>query len=264
MKPTSNQVPYTRYTFRDHTGYVVAPWISDAAHDWVAIRHSASVQPWVDGDVHLHTDAEEYFFVLKGELRLLVGSAVFTIKPYEALLVRPEVPHSIVGGKGPIEHFVLRAPAIDDRQSVAKTPVAPPPAAEETNRALHLDWGCRVPLTEGRYQNCWLFGFGQARFLSAHTCLAYLDFPTDGSLDASWPRSRTRHPHRLHLHRESWEYYVVLVGQQTLEIEDHRVEINAGEILEVPPGVRHVARAVQTPHKGFTVRVPSLEDKVVF
>jgi mannose-6-phosphate isomerase-like protein (cupin superfamily) len=90
--------------------------------------------------------------------------------------------------------------------------------------------------------------------------LAYLDFPTDESADASW-RS---HPHQLHLHRESWEYYVVIAGNQALLIEDHLVEISAGEILEVSPGIRHVARSIGTPHQGFTLRVPRLDDKVVF
>jgi mannose-6-phosphate isomerase-like protein (cupin superfamily) len=124
---------------------------------------------------------------------------------------------------------------------------------------VQRDWGCRVPLTEARFQNCWLFGFGEARFQSDHLSLAYLDFPTDQSADATW----RRHPHQLHLHQESWEYYIVLAGKKTLQIEDHGVEISAGEILEVPPGVRHVARAIYTPYRGFTFRVPSSDDKVL-
>jgi hypothetical protein len=46
-------------------------------------------------------------------------------------------------------------------------------------------------------------------------------------------------------------------------IEDHLVEITAGEILEVPPGIRHVAQSIGTPHEGFTLRVPGADDKVV-
>jgi mannose-6-phosphate isomerase-like protein (cupin superfamily) len=158
MRTASYQASYSKYTFRHHTGYVVAPWISDAAHEWVAIRHSALVPPWVDGDVHLHADAEEYFLLFEGEPRLLLDGSVFTLRPYEALLVQPEVPHSVVGGKGPIEHFVLRTPASNDRHSISKVPAVPPPVAEEALRPLHLDWGCRLPLTGARYQNSWLFG----------------------------------------------------------------------------------------------------------
>ncbi|MGD2177543.1 MAG: cupin domain-containing protein [Anaerolineae bacterium] len=251
---------YSRYTFREYTGYVVAPWLSGVTQEWVAIRHSASVPPWADRDVHLHTTAEEYYFVFQGELRLLVDGAVLTLKPHEALCVRPEVPHAVVGGAGPIEHLIIRTPGSDDRRTVGGVPAALPPADREAERAVQLDWGCRVPLTETRYQNCWLFGFGQARFRSDYVCLAYLDFPTDESVGADW-RS---HPHQLHLHRESWEYYTVLKGKKTLQIEDDLVEVTAGEILEVPPGVRHVARAICTRYRGFTLRVPRLDDKVVF
>jgi len=260
VKTTSNQKTYTRYTFRDQTGYVVAPWLAGATHDWAAIRHSASVPPWVDGDFHLHTHAEEYFFIFQGELHLLIDGAIFTLRPYEALLVRPDVPHAVVGGRGPIEHFVLRMPACDDRESLSAIPSDWPPARHETERELARDWGCRVPLTKARYQNCWLFGFGTAPFHSDHTCLAYLDLPTEESANANW-RS---HPHRLHTHSESWEYYTVLAGEKALQIENHRVEVSAGEILEIPPDTKHVARAIQTPYRGFTFRVPPRDDKVVF
>jgi mannose-6-phosphate isomerase-like protein (cupin superfamily) len=259
MKPASDQATYSKYTFRGQTGYVVAPWIPDVSHEWVAIRHSASVLPWVDGDVHLHTDAEEYFFAFQGELRLLIDEAVFTLRPDEALLVRPHVPHAVVGGRGPIEHFVLRMPAHDDRESVGKVPAEVPLATAEGERGLEQDWGCRVPLTETRYQNCWLFGVGRARFRSEHICLAYLDLPTEESADANW-RS---HPHQLHAHRESWEFYTVLRGKKTLRIDDALVGIKAGKILEIPPGVEHMAQAVETPYQGFTFRAPRLDDKVV-
>jgi len=255
----THQTSWLKYTFANHTGYIVAPWLPDATNDWVAIRHSASVPPWADDDVHLHTDAEEYFFVFQGELRLLIEEAVFTIRPYEALLVRPHVPHSMVGGRGPIEHFVLRMPAHDDRETVNEAPTDVPSAVAEDARALQRDWGCRIPLTEKRYQNCWLFGVRQARFHSDHICLAYLDLPTEESADRNW-RS---HPHQLHAHRESREYYTVLAGKKTLRIEGQLVEIEAGETLEVPPGVKHVTEAIETPYQGFTFRAPRREDKAV-
>jgi mannose-6-phosphate isomerase-like protein (cupin superfamily) len=67
----------------------------------------------------------------------------------------------------------------------------------------------------------------------------------------------------LHLHRESWEYYTVFAGSKTLQVEGQSVEIR-GEILEIPPGTKHVARAIHTPYEGFTFRVPRLDDKVEF
>jgi mannose-6-phosphate isomerase-like protein (cupin superfamily) len=211
----------------------------------------------VDRDIHLHQDSEKVYFVFQGELRLLVDGSVFALKPREALAVQPEVPHAVVGGSGPIEHFVIRMPGLDDRRTVDTVPAQLPRAANEAKRELQFGWGCRIPLTQERYQNCWLFGFGQAHFHSDHTCLAYLSFPTTESVSAD------SHPHRLHLHRESREYYTVLRGTRVLEVEDELVEINGGEILEVAPGARHVLRATHTPFEGFTFRVPPLDDKVV-
>jgi mannose-6-phosphate isomerase-like protein (cupin superfamily) len=255
---TSDQRGYSKYTFRDQTGYIVAPWIPGIDHEWVLIRHSASVQPWVDRDTHFHSESEEYYLVFQGELRLLVDGSVFTLRSNEALSVRPEVPHCVIGGTGPIEHFVLRMPGVDDRQSEGEIPLELPLVIGEAERQLQLDWGCRVPLTEPRYQNCWLFGVGQARFHSDLMCLAYLSFPTEESVEAD------RHPHRLHLHQQSWEYYTVLQGKRVLRVEDELVEIDAGEILEVAPGTRHVLCSTRVPFEGFTFRVPRLDDKVEF
>ena len=255
-----NQAGCSKYVFRGHTGYVVAPWISGVTHELVTIRHSAGVPPWADQDVHFHRDSEEYYFVFQGELQLLVAGSVFTLKPDEVLMVKPRVPHAVLGGDGPIEHFVLRMPASDDRQTVGKIPPGLSPPPDESRRELRFDGGCRVPLTEPRYQNCWLFGVGQARFQSDRMCLAYLNFPTDGSAEAS----NRNHCHRLHLHQRSWEYYTVLGGTRILEVEDGLVEIHAGETLEVPPGVKHVLRSTHTPFEGFTFRVPLYDDKVEF
>lgn len=260
VRTTPNQTSCSKYTFQDHSGYLVAPWISGITHELVTIRHSASVPPWADQDIHLHADSEEYYFLFQGELQLLVADSVFTLKPYEVLMVKPRVSHAVVGGNGPIEHFVIRMPALDDRQTAGKIPQELPPVVDESKRDLWFDWGCRAPLTEARYQNCWLFGVGQARFQSDHMCLAYLNFPTDESANAN----RQNHRHRLHLHQKSWEYYTVLQGTKILQIEDELVEINAGEILEVPPRVKHTLQATRTPFEGFTFRVPLLNDKIEF
>jgi mannose-6-phosphate isomerase-like protein (cupin superfamily) len=258
VRATRDQVGCRRYTFRDESGYIIAPWVPGVTHRQVTVRHSASMPPWVDRDIHFHSDSEEYYFLFQGELRLMVEESVFTLQPREALMVEPRVPHAVLGGTGPIEHFVLRFPAPDDRQTVGRVSPEPSGASDHAPRELVLDWGCRVPLTAERYQNCWLFGTGQARFLSSHMCLAYLSFPTDESVHAD------RHPHRLHLHQESWEYYAVLRGRKTLQVEGELVEINAGEILEVPPQVRHTLHDTHTPFEGFTFRVPRLDDKVQF
>ena len=247
-----------RYTFRDHTGYIIAPWISGVGNDVVTIRHSAGVPPWRDRDIHLHTDSEEYYFLVQGELQVLVPRGMLTLKPCEVLMIKPTVPHAVVGGTGPIEHFVLRVPAAEDRQVVGRIPAGYAAIAEEGERELQAEWGCRVSLGEARRQNCWLFGVGQAHFRSDVMCLAYLDFPSAESLGAD------NHRHRLHLHWESWEFYVVLQGTRVLRIEQELAEVSAGEVLAVPPRVRHVLHGTETPFVGFTFRTPLLNDKVEF
>lgn len=92
----------SRYTFPGCTRYIVAPWLSGVGHQHVTIRHSAGVASWMDRDTHLHTDSEEYYFVFQGELRLLVDGTVLTLKPYEVLMVKLGVTHTVLGGPGPL------------------------------------------------------------------------------------------------------------------------------------------------------------------
>jgi mannose-6-phosphate isomerase-like protein (cupin superfamily) len=216
------------------------------------------VPPWRDHEYHLHDDSEEYYFVFNGELHLQVADAFISLKTREALMVKPGVPHAVVGGKGSIEHFVLRLPAHEDRQHVGELPHQTFRSVNETKRELLSDWGCRIPLTEGKNQNCWLFGFGEALFHSAFMCLAYLNFPSVDSVNADI------HPHRMHLHQESWEYYAVLSGSRVLQVEETLVEVSAGQILEVPPEVKHRLYATETPFEGFTFRTPLRDDKREF
>ncbi len=188
----------------------------------------------------------------------MVDEVVLTLQPYEVLMVKPGVPHAVVGGTGFIEHFVLRMPATEDRQQVGSVPHKPSPASSEVQREWQADWGYRVPLADAKHQNCWLFGVGQAHFHSDQICLAYLNFPIVESVGTD------HHRHRPHLHQESWEYYTVLRGTRVLRVEEELVAIKAGEILEVPPQVKHVLHETEVPFEGFTFRVPLLDDKVEF
>jgi mannose-6-phosphate isomerase-like protein (cupin superfamily) len=207
--------------------------------------------------VHWHGTAEEYFFLRQGQLRFWIAGLSLSLRADELLMVRPQIPHAIVDGDGPIEHFGIRAPALTDRQSVGSIPQDLPGLSSEDQRELRQDWGYRVSLTDPRNRNCWLVGLREARLRSANLALAYLDFRTHEAANAGLG---TRH--RLHLHEQSWEYYVVLEGTKTLLIEDQQVTLEPGELLEVPPGVRHTLYGRQAPYKGFTFRVPVLDDKV--
>ena len=252
-----NPAPYTLHSFVGRSGHI-AP--TDTAHQLVTIGHTAHVAPWRDPSIHSHEHAEEYYLLLNGELELLVAGFLITLKPREILMVRPQVPHAIVAGAGMIEHIGIRAPASRDKQPAGEIPRPLPAATQEQERELQCNWGCRVPLQATMNQNCWLFGVGSVRFASAQLTFAYLNFPTVEEASAG---IGTRH--RLHLHKRSWEYYVVLQGTKTLQIENEIVEIRPGEILEVPPQLKHTLYGRQAPYEGFTFRVPAgFDDKVEY
>jgi mannose-6-phosphate isomerase-like protein (cupin superfamily) len=247
----------TRQTFRGYSGYVVGPHSSP--HELVALRHTAAVAPWADGDLHLHDRSEEYYLLLAGRLWLLLGGSVVSLEPGEMLMVRPQVSHAVVRGQGRIEHFGIRVPALADRRSLGPIPGSLPAEDCKGERELCQDWGWRASVGEARNQNCWLVGLGAARFHSPHLALAVLDFPTPEAANAG---IGTRH--RLHLHRRSWEYYVALEGAMRLLVEEELVQVEAGEVVGIPPRVRHVLYDRRAPYRGFTFRVPILDDKVEF
>jgi mannose-6-phosphate isomerase-like protein (cupin superfamily) len=206
----------------------------------------------------MHKDSEEYYILLQGELRFVVAGVAIGLRAREILMVQPRVPHAVLGGKGPIEHFGLRAPALEDKQPVGELDEDLPSATEGRGRELREKWGCRIPLETAENRNCWLIGAGRARFRSCHLILAYLDFRTTEAANAG---IGTRH--RLHFHEKSWEYYAVFKGTKILRIEDEIVTVEAGDILEVPPHVRHTLHGRHAPYEGFTFRVPvELDDKV--
>jgi len=255
--PTSSN--FTKYIFQDRSGGIVDSRVTPVPHALFGIGHTAFVPPWQDPCVHVHQQSEEYYLLRHGELRLSIDGAFLDLLPNELLMIHPQVPHTIVGGQGRIEYFGFRAPYLNDKQTVGDIPSHIPNSLDRMKRELKADWGCRIPLTALENQNCWLIGWGAAKHSSRHLILAYLSFPT---LEAANAGIGTRL--RMHYHQKSWEYYVALRGRKVLQIEEELVRVDAGEILEVPPKVRHNIYHREAPYEGFTIRVPLLgeDDKV--
>lgn len=249
--------PARRYRFRGHTGYVIHP-TRHSRHTLLALGHTAHIDPWQDAVMHVHDMAEEAFLLLQGRLKFAVADFLITLQPDELILIRPGVPHAIIGGEGQIEHFGIRAPALNDKQEKGELPRGLKPTYEDS-RLVAGEWGFRVPLAKSQHQNCWLIGAGEALFASQYMSLAYLDFPTTAAANAEMG---TRH--QLHFHRESWEYYLALQGSKTLQIEDRLITIQAGELLEVPPSVEHTLHSRGAPYRGITIRVPLRPGDKVF
>jgi mannose-6-phosphate isomerase-like protein (cupin superfamily) len=255
MSTSSN---YTKYIFQDRSGGIVDSRVTPVPHTLFGIGHTAFIPPWKDPCVHLHRQSEEFYLLLHGELRLYINGAFVDLQPNELLMVLPQAPHAVVDGQGRIEYFGFRAPSLEDKQIVSDIPPWSPNSGP-TERELKADWGCRIPLSAAENQNCWLFGWGAAKHPSRHLILAYLNFPTIEMANAG---IGTRL--RMHYHLKSWEYYVAIKGKKVLQIEEELVNVDTGEILEVPPGVRHNIYRREAPYEGFTIRVPivSENDKV--
>jgi len=245
---------YAKFDFQNTTGYILRQETG-----LITIGHTASVSPWSDPNLHLHTDSEEFYFLLKGQLEFIIQEFQLTLYPNEILFVNPGVPHAIIGGTGKIEHFGMRAPALDDKQIISDIR-SDLPHLYEDERLISGDWGHRIPLELPQHKNCWLIGAGSATYLSQYLILAYLDFPTEAEANAG---IGTRH--QLHRHQKSWEYYVVLKGEKDLLlVEDTLIAVHTGKILEIPPNVNHTLYGRKAPYLGFTLRVPvELNDKVI-
>jgi mannose-6-phosphate isomerase-like protein (cupin superfamily) len=248
----------TKYIFQDRSGGIVDSRVTAVPHNLFGIGHTAFVHPWCDPCLHLHRESEEFYLLLHGELDLDIDGVFVSLQPNELLMVLPEVPHAVIGGHGRIEYFGFRAPALDDKQMVGEIPLQIPKSGH-IEREIKADWGCRIPLTAVENQNCWLIGWGAAKYQSRHLIFAYLNFPTP---EAANRGIGTRL--RMHYHQKSWEYYMVIKGKEILQIEEELIDIEAGEILEVPPLVRHNLYRREAPYEGFTFRVPitSGSDKV--
>ncbi|HEX6036185.1 MAG TPA: hypothetical protein VFY83_17225, partial [Anaerolineales bacterium] len=224
----STNLRYTKYVFQDRSGRIVDSRMANVPHDLFGMGHTALVPPWQDPCVHFHQHSEEFYLLLHGKLELYIAGALVDLQPNELLMVLPQVPHAVVGGQGQIEYSGFRAPFLEDKQNVGEIPSEIPNSAP-TARELKADWGCRIALTAAENQNCWLIGWGAAKHESRHLILAYLNFPT---LEAANAGIGTRL--RMHYHQKSWEYYVAIRGRKVLQIEDELVNVNEGEILEVP------------------------------
>ena len=257
--PMNSRDEITRYLFKGQTGYIISPETSSSENNLIALRHTGSVTPWSDLNVHKHRKSEEFYILIEGQLKIQVRDFLISLQSNEILMIKPKIPHAIVGGTGDIEHFGIRTPAIEDKLVEGEINQNARMMYEE-KRLVSDDWGHRMPLNIPEHQNCWLIGAGIAKFKSEHMIMAYLDFPTDEAANAG---VGTRH--RMHLHERSWEYYLALQGCKTLQVEDRLVTIEAGEILKVPPQVRHTLHSRQAPYQGFTIRVPvELNDKINF
>lgn len=55
-------------------------------------------------------------------------------------------------------------------------------------------------------------------------------------------RTKITREAKKHYHKRLTEYYVILSGSGEMEMDDEIVPVAPGDVIMIPPGVRHVAR----------------------
>ncbi|MGZ8752835.1 MAG: cupin domain-containing protein [Acidimicrobiia bacterium] len=74
------------------------------------------------------------------------------------------------------------------------------------------------------------------------TCGMRRDFVDVGTEEPLWFHYMRISDSRKHFHAKTTEYYFVVSGRGEMELGDETVAIEAGDMIMVPPGVRHTSR----------------------
>ena len=131
-------------------------------------------------------------------------------------------------------------------------------AFQRSNRELDAKKGFFAELTGREHCNCWLFGFGSAKYLLEEFCLAYV------SLKDEQEERATQDKNENHLHELSEEWYFTFQGSQELQVNDQKIKIPSGYLLRIGAGVSHKISVRQYPFEGMVVRAPlTRDDKIV-
>ena len=62
---------------------------------------------------------------------------------------------------------------------------------------------------------------------------------------------------RLHFHSDAEEYYIVLGGHMLIQIGNQNIEVSAGQVLLVRPGVPHLMLEVEPDTRILLVKAPA-------
>ena len=84
--------------------------------DRLQIWYNQTNQPWHDPAPHFHTDSDECFIVLRGEIVVEVEGERHVIGPGEFCCFPVGVLHSVIAVHPPVESLMIRAPSIEDKQ----------------------------------------------------------------------------------------------------------------------------------------------------
>lgn len=218
-------------------------------------------EPWHDGKIHFHTSAQEIYFIVKGEIWLIIDNKPLILHERNILLVQPNIPHAVVGGKGTIQHYMMKIPHSNDEKIVLNEAPSKEDFLSEykrNNEEINQNGCFLADLSMVENQNCWLIGYGSAKYHSEHFVLAYIYYKDEIQF------SKEIHPNQLHYHKESEEWYFVLNGSQKLQIGNEEITIKKNHLLKIPENIPHKLISYDYPYEGMTIRTPNkIGDKVI-
>ena len=88
---------------------------------------------------HTHTREDESYYVLSGELEVVVGEEVFVLKPGDSLIAPRDIPHQLRNPGSAANHFLLIFSPSGFEEFVMATAIpAPDNAAAPTERQLQV------------------------------------------------------------------------------------------------------------------------------
>ncbi|UCC18139.1 MAG: cupin domain-containing protein [Promethearchaeota archaeon] len=230
---------------------------------YLQLRCSNFVDPWEDIYSHYHSESQEIFILLEGELWMLVNNKPFTMLKNNLLLVQPGVPHMIIGGKPKIRHFVLKVPHqkdewIKSNENVNYDTIKVKMAESHFKNEVDSLIGFFADLNEKKCQNNWLLGYGEAVYQTKRLCLAYMDFRSEKDY------IENNHNETYHYHKVTTEWYLTIKGQQKLLIGNKEISIRPGYLLRIPEKTPHLLLSYSYPFEGITLRTPAIpNDKII-
>jgi quercetin dioxygenase-like cupin family protein len=97
----------------------------------------ASLAPGVGVPRHMHTREDESYYVLSGELEVIVGGKVFVLKAGDSLMAPRDIPHQIRNsGRAENHYLLIFSPSGLDEFLVSSALPAPDDAAAPTEQQL--------------------------------------------------------------------------------------------------------------------------------
>ena len=97
----------------------------------------ASLAPGIGVPRHMHTREDEAYYVLSGELEVIVGGKVFVLKAGDSLMAPRDIPHQIRNSGGAENHYLLTfSPSGLDEFLASTALLAPDNGAAPTEQQL--------------------------------------------------------------------------------------------------------------------------------